>query len=174
MARSLAGSLGLLDERDDPSRRVQLGDPAGPGVGRAEQDHGERVAVRAVEREQRPQVDVAEVIGVDDDDLDRRRRPGRRWRRSVPAEPRSSGSYDSARRSRPSALTAIDVGPDLIGVGVRVDPGLADARLGQAIDPEVQQRTAGDRDQALGDRVGQGAEPGPQPARQEEGLDSGL
>ena len=59
-------SFWFLDERDDPSLSVQLGDPAGAGVGGTEQDHGQWIAVLAVKCEQGPQVDVAEIIGVDD------------------------------------------------------------------------------------------------------------
>ena len=64
----------------------------------------------------------------------------------------------------------VDVGPHLLGVRVGIDPGLADAGLGQPVDPEVEERPAGDRDEALGDRVRQGPEPGPQARRQEDRL----
>ena len=54
----------------------------------------------SMESEQGPKVDIAEVVGVDDQDL-----VGTSARSAladtVPAEPRSAGSYDSTRRSRP-------------------------------------------------------------------------
>ena len=59
----------LLDEGDDSSVRVQLGNSTSGGVRRLEQNHRQRIGVLSMECDQRPQVDVAEVVSVDNDDL---------------------------------------------------------------------------------------------------------
>jgi hypothetical protein len=38
-----------------------------------------------------------------------------------------------------------------------VDPRLGDAGLDQALDPDIEQGTTGDRDETLGDLIGEGA-----------------
>ena len=120
----------------------------------------------SVEREQPAEIDVAEVVGVDDDDL-------------VGTVGQIGVGGDRAGRAEQLGLErlgeveasfgvdAIDVGPDLIGVRVRVDPCLADAGVAQAVDPVSEERTPGDRHQAFGDGVRQGSQPGPQTRRQD-------
>ena len=159
----------LFDERDNAPHVIQLGDPAGPGIGSAEQEHRERIAVRAVEREQSAEVDVAEVVGVDDDDL-------------VGAVGQIGVGGDRAGRAEQIGLErlgkveaffgvdTLDVGPNLIGVRVRVDPCLGDAGVAQAVDPVSEERTPRDRHQALGDRIREGPQPSPQTCRQDHRL----
>jgi hypothetical protein len=128
--------------------------------------------VGAVEREHPAQIDVAEVVGVDDDYL-------------VGALGQVGVGGDRAGRAEQLGLIrlgqveasfgvdAIDVGPHLVRVRVRVDPRLPDAGVAEPPDPVVEERAPGDRHEALGDRVRQGAQPGPEARRQDHrsGLD---
>ena len=161
--------LRLLDERDDPALLVQLGDPARPRVGRPEEHHGHRVVVPAVEGQQGPQVDIAEVVGVDDDDLfgvvGQVGVGGHRAGRAQQLR------LVRLRQAEPAiGVDRPDILPDPAGVGVGVDPRLPDPGLGQALDPVIQQGPIPDRHQAFRDRVGQRAESRPQPAREYQGL----
>ena len=53
LARSLAGCSGFSTNETIRPLGIELGDPAGPGIGGAEQDHGERIVVAAMKRKQR-------------------------------------------------------------------------------------------------------------------------
>ena len=93
--------------------------------------------------QKRPQVDIAEVIGVDDHNLiGLVRQIGVGRNGTSRAQKRRLVRLDEAQPA--FGIDPRNVGTNLIGLGVRVDPSLADSRVGQVIDPEVQQGTIRD------------------------------
>jgi hypothetical protein len=59
----------LLDKIDDPVFGPERGDPACAWVGRMKQQHRDGIWVASVILQQAIEVDVAEIVGVDGDDL---------------------------------------------------------------------------------------------------------
>ncbi len=121
--------------------------------------------------EQRPQIDVAEIVGVDDHDLvGNVGKVGIGGDRAGRAQKHGLVRFDQVKPS--FGIDPRDIITNLLGLGMGVDPGLADPRLRQAIDPVIQEGAVKDRHQALGHGVGQGTQAGSQPARQQQCLDS--
>ena len=94
-----------------------------------------------VERDQLLEVDVTEIIGVDDDDLlgafGEVGVGGDRAGRAEQLGLEGLGQVETA-----VGIIAIDVGSDLLGVRVGVDPRLPDPGVGEPIDPGAEQSGA--------------------------------
>jgi hypothetical protein len=118
-----------------------------------------------------PQVDVAQVVGVDEDDVVAvvgeagvgRDRAGRPEERRL------------VKLGDPQHLPAVhppDVVADMVGQVVGVDQHVPDAGVDEGVDPVVEHGPAGDRDQALGHAVRERPQPTARPGRQHQRLRS--
>ena len=91
-----------------------------------------------------------------------------RLARRVPALPSSSGS--TTRRTAGGPTRAATCASHLVGQVVRVQQHLADAGLGQRVQPDVEHRPATDCQQALRRAVGDRPQPGPEARGEQERL----
>lgn len=77
-----------------------------------------------------------------------------------------------AQMELPLSVDLFDVGTNGLGQGMGVDSAFADAGLGQTGYPGVEQRPAGDGNQAVGNRGGQGIKAGFQSTSQKQSFDT--
>jgi hypothetical protein len=141
--------------------------PLALGRGRAEQQHRHRLGVAAVGGQQRAQVHVRQVVGIDDEDV-------------VGVVGEAGGRCDGAGRAQQHGLVGLGGAKALavalaeeVAHGPRqvmgVDQHVAHAGCGQRVEPVAQQGPATDVHHALGHGVGDGPQPRAQAAGQQQG-----
>jgi len=125
----------------------------------------------AVKGNQRIEIKVAQIVGVDDHDIVGivcQIRIG--CHGAGRAQERRLVRLNQAETT--SRVHTCDVGANGFGMRMSVDPCLGDPDAGQVVDPKVNQWPAADRYHALGNRVGQRTQPNSGAACQQKRADT--